>query len=66
MTKFEKVKGGMLGLVAGESGPDHVQVRKTDNLDGPTPDAAISLSDDGSILIQIRNNTRVIFTCREN
>jgi hypothetical protein len=66
VTAFEKTKGGMLGLVVGESRPDHVQVRKADNLDGLTPDAAISLSDDGTILIQIRNNSRVVLTCREN
>ena len=66
MTKFEKVAGGMLGMVAGESGPDHVQVRTADNLDGLTPDGAVSIDSEGKILVQIRNNTRVVVVCREN
>ena len=65
MTKFEKVKGGMLGLVANENGPDHVQVRRQGNEDSLVPDVAVSIAIDGSIVVQVRMGTSVVLTTRE-
>jgi hypothetical protein len=67
MTKLEKIKGGMLGVVANDNNqPDHVQIRRTGNMDGPVPDVAVSLDADGMILIQIRNGVTATVACRSN
>jgi hypothetical protein len=67
MTKFVEVKGGMLGVVSNDDNqPDHVQIRRSDNLDGPVPDVAVSLDADGKILIQIRNGVTATIACRSN
>ena len=69
MVRFETVPGGSLGMVCGEANvcaqPTHVQVRKTGN-DGPVPDVAVSLADDGAITIQIRAGTTATITCRDD
>ena len=66
MVKFENVPGCSIGMVCDEPNqPTHVQVRKTGN-NGPVPDVAVSLGDDGAIVIQIRVGVTAMIACRDD